>query len=260
MRRTYHGTQWLPHFFITLFPAAHTAAHFGRPDSPGRPGGYTSGWESGLQPPTPNHAGKAECAHRSSHRTARHTETVSIGRARDFARAVEPEVLLPDPANLGARFSISARSGRIASRVHLPGLCLVVRRRGNRRQRADRLDPVPGAMSVDKSDQHFFPRSSSARAKNADALRRISFARRNSRFSRSSALRRSRSSLFSPPRSPLVDLRAVASTFAASPPYSRSWRPWTRWLPTAIRTRSGARRPSGLRAAGLQVTISSICS
>jgi hypothetical protein len=57
-------------------------------------------------------------------------------------------------------------------------------------------------MLVDEHLHFFMGRSSSAWAKNADALRRISLAWRSSRFSRSSALRRARSSLVGPARCP----------------------------------------------------------
>ena len=60
---------------------------------------------------------------------------------------------------------------------------------------AGRLDPVDGAMLVDEGDHFLNGRSSSAWAKYADALRRISFAWRSSRTSRSSALIRSCSSV-----------------------------------------------------------------
>ena len=52
------------------------------------------------------------------------------------------------------------------------------------------------------ADHHFARRSSSACAKYADAIRRISFARRSSTFSRSSSLNRARSSVVSPGRRP----------------------------------------------------------
>src|SRR5205085_6305585 len=55
---------------------------------------------------------------------------------------------------------------------------------------------------VDEGDHGLNRRSSSAWAKYADALRRISFACRSSRFSRSSALMRSRSSVVAPGRMP----------------------------------------------------------
>src|SRR4051812_40500673 len=74
--------------------------------------------------------------------------------------------------------------------------------RGDRQHLADRLDPVDGAMLVDESDHFLNGRSSSAWAKYADALRRISFAWRSSRTSRSSALIRSCSSVVGPGRLP----------------------------------------------------------
>jgi len=49
------------------------------------------------------------------------------------------------------------------------------------------LSPVRIPMRINETHHHFDRRSSSAIAKYADALRRISFAWRSSRFSRSSA-------------------------------------------------------------------------
>ena len=77
--------------------------------------------------------------------------------------------------------------------VALPGLGLVVRRRGDRQLGADRLDPVLGPVGVDERHHHFAPRSNSACARKADALRRISLARLSCRFSCSNCLSRSRS-------------------------------------------------------------------
>lgn len=63
----------------------------------------------------------------------------------------------------------------------------VVPRRGDRQLPADRLDPVLGSVLIDERHHHHFDRrSSSTCAKNADALRRISFAPLSSPFSRSS--------------------------------------------------------------------------
>src|SRR4051812_19024359 len=78
----------------------------------------------------------------------------------------------------------------------------VICERGDRQHLADRLDPVDGAVLVDEGDHFLNGRSSSAWAKYADALRRISFAWRNSRTSRSSALIRSCSSVVGPDRLP----------------------------------------------------------
>src|SRR5258707_14318524 len=78
----------------------------------------------------------------------------------------------------------------------------VVSGRGDRQNAADRLDPVDVPMIVDERLHGFDRRSSSAVAKYADALRRISLAWRSSRFSRSSALIRSPSCVVGPARRP----------------------------------------------------------
>src|SRR6185437_1173909 len=72
----------------------------------------------------------------------------------------------------------------------------------DRQHLADRLDPVGVAVFVDERRHGLNRRSSSAWAKYALALRRISLACRSSRFSRSSALIRACSSLVVPGRSP----------------------------------------------------------
>jgi hypothetical protein len=59
-------------------------------------------------------------------------------------------------------------------------------------------------MLVDERHQRRGRRSSSAGVKNADALRKISFARFNSRTSRSSSFIRSRSVVVSPARVPAL--------------------------------------------------------
>jgi hypothetical protein len=93
------------------------------------------------------------------------------------------EVLFVHAANLLRQHAIARKPRRQPRRVRFPRLVFVVLRRGDRQLRADRLDPVYVAMLVDELDHHFGRRSSSAWAKKADALRRISLARFNSRFS-----------------------------------------------------------------------------
>src|SRR5690606_18464614 len=110
-----------------------------------------------------------------------------IGEAYDLRR----QRLLPVPA------------WGLARRVDLAAGVVVVRRRGDRQHLADRLDPVGIAGAIDEVLQDLYRRSSSAWAKNADALRRISLAWRSSRTSRSKALIRACSSVVSPGRSPL---------------------------------------------------------
>jgi hypothetical protein len=77
-----------------------------------------------------------------------------------------------------------------------------VGRRGGRQNPADRLGPVDRPMIADERDDCLNRRLSSAWAKYADALPRISFAWRSSRRSRSSALTRSLSALVGTPRRP----------------------------------------------------------
>src|SRR3546814_11072730 len=78
---------------------------------------------------------------------------------------------------------------------------------------ADRLDTQILAMDVDERPHHLPGRSSSAIAKYADALRKISLARRSSFTSRSSNLGRSRSSAATAPRPTLRP--------SSSPPHRR---------------------------------------
>src|SRR5260370_8004815 len=63
----------------------------------------------------------------------------------------------------------------------------VIGRQGDRQHPADRLDPMRLAVIVDEGNHGLNRRSSSAWAKYPPALRRISLARRSSRFSRSRA-------------------------------------------------------------------------
>ena len=119
-----------------------------------------------------------------------------------LADAIDLEVRVPDPPDLLAQDGIALFARRRAAGIGLSRGMLAVRRRGDRQDAADRLDPIGVAMLVNERLHGLDRRSSSARAKYADALRRISLAWRNSRTSRSSALIRSRSSLVGPLRKP----------------------------------------------------------
>jgi hypothetical protein len=73
--------------------------------------------------------------------------------------------------------------------------------------------PREARAQLAKPDHHFDRRSNSAIAKYADALRRISFAWRSSRFSRSSAFMRSAISLETPGRLPLSTSAFLTQSF-----------------------------------------------
>src|SRR4030095_10953364 len=116
----------------------------------------------------------------------------------NLAGAVDLEVIIGHAPDFTRNLSIASKARRYPLRLSLSRLVLVVSRWGDRQLRADRLDPILGSALVDKRHHYFGRRSSSAWAKKAAALRRISLARFNSRFSRSSCLRRSCSVLVSP--------------------------------------------------------------
>src|SRR5262249_6926689 len=101
-----------------------------------------------------------------------------------------------------AQLPVATNAHRQPRAIALPGLHLVIRRWGDLQLSTDRLDPKRLTVRVDERDHHFGLRSSSAWAKKADALRRISFARLSSRFSRSRSFSRSCSPVLNPARVP----------------------------------------------------------
>ena len=105
----------------------------------------------------------------------------------DLADAIDPK--FSSKTRRIFRLSAASRLARAGSLfgIGAPGDMSVIGRRGDRQHPADRLDPMGPAMIVDEGDHGLNRRSSSAWAKYALALRRISLAWRSSRFSRSSA-------------------------------------------------------------------------
>ncbi|WP_371829684.1 hypothetical protein [Sinomonas cyclohexanicum] len=86
-----------------------------------------------------------------------------------------------DLADLPGQLRVPDRPGR-----RLTGAMGAVRARGDLQDPADRIDPVLPAVLLDEGAHHLDGRSISA-AKTAEACFRIVFARRSSRFSRSSS-------------------------------------------------------------------------
>ena len=117
-----------------------------------------------------------------------------------LAHAVDAEVRLEHAPDLDHQGRVAPDPCRPLAGVGTPHGTGVIGRRGDRQHPADRLDPVGGAVIVNEGDHRLNGRSSSAWAKYADALRRISLAWRSSRTSRSRALICSRSSVVSPGR------------------------------------------------------------
>ena len=155
----------------------------------------------GLRPPAPYRSLQPHPAHPPRHRAT----ALAAQRAPDLAHPVHVEVLGMYPANVPAPPPVATHPRRLG----FTRLVLVVRRWGDRhlgachpRESGDRPDPVSTTMGIDERHHHLARRSNSAWAKYADALRRISFARHSSRFSRSSSWSRRHSSLVSPARPP----------------------------------------------------------
>jgi len=88
------------------------------------------------------------------------------------------------------------------------GMTVVVGARGDRhvpfaKRAADRLVPEAVLEVFDVGDDYLSRRSSSAAAKNADAVRKISFARRSSAFSRLKVCSSTATSFDTPGRRPV---------------------------------------------------------
>ena len=127
---------------------------------------------------------KVKLAHQALHGAAGHHDPFPVQLPPDLAGTVDAEVVPVDPGDLSLQLLVSPSPGR--GRPTLGG---VVGRRGDRQHLADRLDPEPVPVLVDVGD-HLPGRRSSSAAKKAEALFRISLARRSSRFSCSSCLSR----------------------------------------------------------------------
>ena len=159
------------------------------------------------------------------------------------------------PSRAESRGATRRRGGPVRSvawKQCMAGLVPEVRRRGNRHDGADRLDPVGVAMVIDELHHHRGRRSSSACAKFADALRKISFMRFSSRTSRFNAFARWRSAVVRPPRSPLsrsacrTHFRSVSAVHPACPQSTRS-------RPTRTGAQPRARGPAAPLALVLRV-------
>ena len=150
--------------------------------------------------PTADGAREPHRPHKAADRAARDVLPFAPQLAPDLPRAVHLMIRVPDPLNLDAPDVVALGPGTPSRGIHVSSLVQEVCRRGDRHHGADRLDPIDISMGLDEPDHHFARRSSSAWAKYADALRKISFARFSSRFSRSNAFSRCRSSVVSPLR------------------------------------------------------------
>ena len=123
-----------------------------------------------------NDASKPHHSHEPCHGATSDIKAFSLQLSPDFPNAIDLEVLVEHTAYLDFHDNIIPFAGRQA--VHVHALCdeLIIGGRGNRQQSADRLDPEHRSMFIDERDHRFSGRSSSAWAKYAEALRKISLA------------------------------------------------------------------------------------
>ena len=171
-------------------------------DQVGRPGRAIIGDRS-LEPAPADGALQPHLPHQSLDRAAGDDDAFPAQLLPDFAGPVHGEVLVPDPLDLSSEPDIALGAARACLGMGLTRLMPVIGGRGDREDLADRLDPVRLTMRVDEGHHSLGRRSSSACAKNAEAFRRISLARRSSRTSRSSSFIRARSSVGNPGRRPV---------------------------------------------------------
>lgn len=101
-----------------------------------------------------HHAMQPHPAHQALDGAASGWDRFSMQLAPDLAATVNAEVLIPDALDFSAQPAIALDSGRRAVRLGFTGLVLVVRRRGNRQDTADRLNPVRLPVIIDELDHH----------------------------------------------------------------------------------------------------------
>ena len=179
-----------------------------------------------LDPTAANRTAQAQSAHQPLHGATSHPVAFPIELLPDLARTVHTEVLLKDAPDLSTQRLVAPRPRSATTWIPCSGSVGVIRRWGDRQHRADRLDPKTLPVLLDVTHHQRRRRSSSAWAKYAEAVRRISLALRSSRFSRSNSLIRSRSAVPGvDPDPPRLDVPICAT----SPPCNRTSaisRPW----------------------------------
>src|SRR5690606_4220542 len=145
---------------------------------------------------------QSSSTHQPLHRASGCLDAFSPELLPNLDRAIALHVGIPHALDFQAQCLVAPSTAGAQCRIAQAGRMLAVTGRGDLQDTADRLDPETVTVLIDKCPQDLVRRSSSAWAKYALARRRISLALRNSRFSRSRALMRSRSSVVAPGRWP----------------------------------------------------------
>jgi hypothetical protein len=108
---------------------------------------------------------QAHRPHQARHGTASDRDPFSQKLPPHLSDAIDAEILLVHAPDFGPQGDIAPGPCRQLTRIGAPGGVGVVRRRGDRQNAADRLDPVDDAVFVDEGDHGLNRRSSSAWAK-----------------------------------------------------------------------------------------------
>src|SRR5690606_10364314 len=86
-----------------------------------------------------NRAPKAELTHQPLDRAARHRDALALQLVPDLARAVDLEVVPPDPADVLPKHLVTLGPSGAKRRISLLCIVSVVGRRSDRQHAADRL-------------------------------------------------------------------------------------------------------------------------
>src|SRR3954451_6955650 len=108
---------------------------------------------------------QAHRPHQAHHGAASERDPVPEKLSPDLPDAIDAEGLLVHAPDFGPQGDIAPGPWRQLTWIGAPGGVGAIRRRGDRQNAADRLDPVDGAVLVDEGDHGLNRRSSSAWAK-----------------------------------------------------------------------------------------------
>jgi hypothetical protein len=110
----------------------------------------------------PHHALQAHRPHQARYGAASECGPFPQKLSPDLPDAIDVEVLLVHAPDFGPQGDIALGPRGQLTRIGAPGGVGVIRRRGDRQNAADRLDPVQSAVLVDEGDHGLNRRSSSA--------------------------------------------------------------------------------------------------
>ena len=110
----------------------------------------------------PHHALQAHRPHQACHGAASDRDLFPEKLAPDLPDAVDAEILLVHAPDFNPQGDIALGPCGQLARVGAPAGMGMIRRRGDRQNAADRLDPVNGAVLVNEGDHGLNRRSSSA--------------------------------------------------------------------------------------------------